>query len=233
MGFIEDIKNCFSLEEFPSKPTYRAVLFGDTAGYFEKNISKSMLGVRTQADKNETKAAESTKLSPRKLKLDITATLEEGAPLRLRGKAYTGEETVEAEVFGDEVQAAQNAALTSARVCENLGKLGASIFEAGKIEADVRGSVMVQMSAINAARRTLCEKLTAALTPEEKENSPIYTKESFALARSAKKSAYFVYASSVTEKALGYFDEIFLPLDEYLGGGLAGCENVHPTIGFT
>ena len=35
MGFIEDIKNCFSLEEFPSKPTYRAVLFGDTAGYFE------------------------------------------------------------------------------------------------------------------------------------------------------------------------------------------------------
>ena len=90
-----------------------------------------MLGVRTQADKNETKAAESRELLPRKLALDITAVLEEGKPLSLRGKAYRGEETLEAYVEGETVQAAQNAALTPARVCENLAKLGASIFEAG------------------------------------------------------------------------------------------------------
>ena len=35
MGFIEDIKNCFSLEEFPKEPCYRAVLFGDRAVYLE------------------------------------------------------------------------------------------------------------------------------------------------------------------------------------------------------
>jgi putative protease len=217
---------------------YLASLFsrsGFTAGYFEKNISRAMLGVRTQADKNESKSAESAKLSPRKLKLDIFAELEAGKPLRLCGKAYRGGETLEAEVFGDTVQEAQNAALTSARVCENLSKLGASIFEAGRIEADVRGSVMVQMSAINSARRALCEKLTDLLTPVEKENFPTYTKENFACARSAKKSAYFVYAASVTEKALGYFDEIFLPLDEYISGGLSGRKNVHvafPPVAF-
>ena len=217
---------------------YLASLFsrsGFTAGYFEKNISRSMLGVRTQADKNETKAAENIKLKPRKLPLDISAVLEEGKPLLLRGKAYRGEEVLEAEVSGEPVQAAQNAALTGARVCENLAKLGASIFEAGRIEADVRGSVMVPMSAINAARRALCERLTDMLTPTEKGEHPVYKKEAFHTLESRKKSAYFVYASSLTEKALGYFDEIFLPMDEYLKGDFSGRENVHiafPPVAF-
>ena len=209
---------------------YLASLFsrsGFTAGYFEKNISRAMLGVRTQADKNETKSAESAKLSQRKLRLDISAVLEEGKPLSLRGKAYRNEEVIEAYIEGEPVQAAQNAALTPERVCENLSKLGASIFEAGEIRADVRGSVMVPMSAINACRRALCEKLTDALTPTEKEIHPAYEKEKFEKARSGKKSAYFVYASAVTEKALACFDEIFLPMDEYLKSGLCGKENVH------
>jgi len=209
---------------------YLASLFsrsGFTAGYFENNISRSMLGVRTQADKNETKSAENIKLKPRKLKLDIYAVLEEEKPLLLRGKAYRGEETFEAEVTGEAVQAAQNAPLTATRVCENLSKLGTSIFEAGKIEADVRGNVMVPISAINSARRALCENLTAALAHKEKEIHPIYNKEKFEINRSGKKSAYFVYAASVTEKALAYFDEIFLPMDEYLKSGLAERENVH------
>ena len=46
-----------------------------------------MLGVRTQADKNESKSAEALKLKPRKLKLDISAVLEAGKPLCVRGKA--------------------------------------------------------------------------------------------------------------------------------------------------
>jgi putative protease len=209
---------------------YLASLFsrsGFTAGYFEKNISRAMLGVRTQADKNETKSAQSAKLPPRKLALDITAVMEAGKPLRLRGKAYRGEEMLEAYVEGETVQEAHNAALTPERICENLSKLGASIFEAGKIEADVRGSVMVPISAVNAARRALCEKLTDMLTPVTKGIHPIYNREDFTSVRSSKKSAYFVYASSVTEKALDYFDEIFLPMDEYIGSGLAGREKVH------
>ncbi len=209
---------------------YLASLFsrsGFTAGYFEKNISRAMLGVRTQADKNETKSAEGAKLLPRKLKLDITAVMEAGKPLYIRGKVYRGEETLEACIEGETVQAAQNAALTPERICENLSKLGASIFEAGKIEADVRGSIMVPISAVNAARRALCEKLTEALTPAEKEIHPTYVKEKFEAARSGKRSAYFVYASSVTEKALGYFDEIFIPIDEYIKSGFAGREKVH------
>jgi sporulation protein YqfC len=35
MSFIEDIKGCFSPDEMPTSPTFRAVLFGDNAAYFE------------------------------------------------------------------------------------------------------------------------------------------------------------------------------------------------------
>lgn len=35
MGFIEDIKNCFSSSELPIEPVFRAVMFGDCALYLE------------------------------------------------------------------------------------------------------------------------------------------------------------------------------------------------------
>ena len=35
MSFIDDIKGCFNPDELPKEPIYRAVLFGDGAGYFE------------------------------------------------------------------------------------------------------------------------------------------------------------------------------------------------------
>jgi sporulation protein YqfC len=41
MGFIEEIKNCFSSEELPKEPIFRAVMFGDCAVYFENVCSIS------------------------------------------------------------------------------------------------------------------------------------------------------------------------------------------------
>ena len=35
MGFIDDIKSCFSSEELPTVPLFRAVLFGEGALYVE------------------------------------------------------------------------------------------------------------------------------------------------------------------------------------------------------
>lgn len=38
MGFIDSIKNCIGEEQFIKEPIFRAVLFGESAGYFE-NVS--------------------------------------------------------------------------------------------------------------------------------------------------------------------------------------------------
>ena len=35
MGFIEDVKKCFSSSEMPIEPVFRAVMFGDCALYLE------------------------------------------------------------------------------------------------------------------------------------------------------------------------------------------------------
>lgn len=35
MGLIDNIKDCFCQCEIPSEPIFRAVLFGECAGYFE------------------------------------------------------------------------------------------------------------------------------------------------------------------------------------------------------
>ncbi len=208
---------------------------GFTAGYFEKNISRAMLGVRTEENKNETKKVQAQKLAPRKLLLDINATLRAGEPLSLCGTAYRGGEKFEATAVGEPVQKAENAPLSAERVRENLSKLGATIFAPGNIEVYAEENVIVPISAINAARRALCEKLEAMLACESEQTHPVYEKEKFACVRSAKKSAYFVYAEGVTEKALGYFDEIFLPMEEYIKSGLCGRENVHvafPPVAF-
>ena len=39
MGFIDEIKGCFSPDELPKEPIFRAVLFGDSAVYFENVCS--------------------------------------------------------------------------------------------------------------------------------------------------------------------------------------------------
>ena len=35
MGLIDEINNCFCQNELPNNPSFRAVLIGDNAGYFE------------------------------------------------------------------------------------------------------------------------------------------------------------------------------------------------------
>ena len=209
---------------------YLSLLFsrsGFTSGYFEKNVSRAMLGVRTEENKNETKRVQAQKLLPRKLVLDIDAFLRAGEPIALCGKVYRGNEVFTAEFFGETVQKAENAPLSAERVRENLSKLGTTVFAPGNIEVYAEEGVILPISAINAARRALCERLSALLAEDDaKETHPEYKKESFVCVRSGKKSAYFVYAESVTEKALAYFDEIFLPLDEYAKSGLNMHKNV-------
>ncbi|MBQ8403721.1 MAG: U32 family peptidase [Clostridia bacterium] len=233
-GLLDDGRNA-TKEEME----YLASLFsrsGFTAGYFEKNISRAMLGVRTEANKNETKKVQALALSPRKLTLDISAVLRAGELISLCGRAHRGGEIFEVSVTGENVQRAETSALSAERVRENLAKLGATMFAPGNIEVYAEKNVIVPISAINAARRALCEKLSAVLAENDvKEMHPEYKKENFACVRSGKKSAYFVYTESVTEKALGYFDEIFLPMDEYIKSGLCTRENVHiafPPVAF-
>ena len=201
---------------------------GFTNGYFEEKISRSMLGVRTDENKSASRTAQVDVKYGKKLPIKMRARLYAGEPIKLWGEVLRNGETFAAEVEGASAEEAKTSPLGTDRVRENLLKLGTTVFEAGRddVTIDIGENVIIPMSAINAARRALCEKLEAALAEKRPQIHPNYNMDKFACAKSTKKSAYFVYGESVTEKALGYFDDIFVPMDEYISCELYEYKNV-------
>ena len=194
---------------------------GFTDGYYHENISRDMLGIRTDADKRTTATVLDTgkkeKFPTRRMPLSMTAEFFAGKPIRILGTVTRAEETFTSEVFGDICAEAEKTPTTKERLTENLSKLGSTPFYPELVDVQT-DRVNVPISAVNALRRTLCEDLNEKLIGKPK----IYTKFNGKLPRSSvvipsnDKSAYFTYYASVTEKALHYFERIFLPLNEYL-----------------
>ena len=206
---------------------------GFTDGYYRENVSKNMLGIRTDADKRSTAAAETkkqTKFEFPKMPLSLSATFKAGEPAVLLGTVQRKGESFSAKVSGDVCELAQKTPTSEERIAENLGKLGSTPFYAEDIRVSA-DSVNLPISSVNALRRSLCEELNRKLIgtvpsyPRFDGKIPRRTGSVFA----KEKSAYFSFCASLTPKALAYFDRIFLPLTEY-------CEHaqqlkVHKNVG--
>ena len=192
---------------------------GFTDGYYRENVSKNMLGIRTDADKRSTAAAETkkqTKFEFPKMPLSLSATFKAGEPAVLLGTVQRKGESFSAKVSGDVCELAQKTPTSEERIAENLGKLGSTPFYAEDIRVSA-DSVNLPISSVNALRRSLCEELNRKLIgtvpsyPRFDGKIPRRTGSVFA----KEKSAYFSFCASLTPKALAYFDRIFLPLTEY------------------
>ena len=207
----------------PEEIRRMAALFsrsGFTDGYYHGNISKSMLGIRTDADKQTTASVsdgnKNVKYELPKMPISMSAEFPENKPAVLRGTVKRGEAFFTAEVEGDLCVSAQKTPTGKDRIAENLKKLGSTPFapETVEVKAD---EINIPISSVNALRRSLCEKLNAQLIGE----IPSYPGFDGKLPKktgsvhSAQKSAYFCFYDSLTEKALHYFDRIFLSLTEY------------------
>ena len=192
---------------------------GFTDGYYRENISKSMLGIRTDADKRstaETETKKQTKFELPRMPLSLSAEFHEGEPAVLRGTVTRKGERFSAEVQGELCESAQKTATSKERLTENLSKLGSTPFYAENVSVSA-DAVNLPISSVNALRRALCEELNRKLIGE----IPSYPRFDGKLPRrtgsvfAKEKSAYFCFYDALTPKALGYFDRIFLPLTEY------------------
>ena len=207
----------------PEEIRRMAALFsrsGFTDGYYHENISKHMLGIRTDADKQTTASVsdgnKSTGYALPKMPLSLSAEFRENEPAVLRGTVKRGEETFSAEVKGELCVSAQKTPTSKERLAENLGKLGATPFAPASVavEAD---EINIPISAVNALRRSLCDRLQEKLIGE----ISVYPSFDGRLPKRTGavdtdgRSAYFSFYDSLTEKALRYFNRIFLPLTEY------------------
>ena len=186
---------------------------GFTDGYFTKKIGRSMLGVRSESDKDASRALEPFRGLTRKRPVEMAATLRANEPiaLEIRCGDAVGKAT------GQVPFAAENAPLTNDSVSKNLSKLGSTPFSLDRLSLTLDEGLMLPLSALNALRRDavtdLSEKLTAFPKIEKREVEPL-------LPIGAKKrfrSALFRHPSQIPEDARDFFDVIYLPLDTYDG----------------
>ena len=183
---------------------------GFTDGYFAGKINGSMLGVRSESDKQSTRELEKFDGIKKKIPIDMKAEFFCGTPSRLTVSA--GGRT--ASVVGDEPQRALTQPMTAQDFEKNLSKLGATPYIAKNIEISLDDGIMLPVSRLNALRRAAVE----AIVKNESRKAPEPPKISFERQkRTELLTASFAQPSALTEKAKRYFDVIFLPLDRYAG----------------
>lgn len=180
---------------------------GLTDGYYKNQIDSRMLGVRSERDKQVTKELARFSGLTKKVPVRLSVSIKEGEPSRL---------TVEPQgvtVTGQTPERAINAPLDRVAVQKNISKLGATPYEATKIDIELDDGLIMPVSAINALRRSAVEKLTECSRSRE----GIFETERFnAAARPIKKrSALFYQPKNITRAAEEYFDIIYTPLDRY------------------
>ena len=135
---------------------------GFTDGFFTgegKKSPNSMLGIRTEGDKNTTKKTEIEVPAPKPVRIkEIKAEFTEGKESTLT--LVTESKTV--TVTGAAPEIAKNKPMTAEYASSQLSKLGGTHFTAEGAEFDVKVSdgVMLPVSAVNELRRKGISALT-------------------------------------------------------------------------
>ena len=209
---------------------------GFTDGYQVCRISRSMMGVRTEGDKDRTAAAEKAALSVRHqphLPLSMSLTAKAGAPVTLTAAAPLFRcdnplPPVAVTVEGDAPEAAETVALTPDAVEKQLSRTGGTPYRAEEITPDLAEGITLPLSRLNSLRREALEALDdtrmAAMPTPAEGYDPLSSHavaqellrdtprpEEQGMAR-VKKTARFYSPRQITPAAVGYFDLLYLPL---------------------
>ncbi|MCB6615156.1 U32 family peptidase [Ruminococcus sp. 210702-SL.1.03] len=136
---------------------------GFTDGYLKRRTGAEMFGTRTAEDAKTAAAAypaihELYRREYKRARLDIAADVRRGEPLHITA---TDENGLRAEFIGKVPEQAQNKPCDEAFLRKQLGKLGDTYFELGDMHCEIDDGLAVAAGELNAARRELCEKLSA------------------------------------------------------------------------
>lgn len=184
-----------------------------TDGYFTGRIGHSMLGVRTDSDKDSTRKLAPFEGLTRKVPLDIKTVFGKDRPSLLI--LSDGRKSV--TVTGDIPFEAKTAPMTEEGYLKNLAKLGGTPYSLGKTEITCDSGLMMPVSRLNALRRAGLEALEKCGERQERADISGYSLPLPKDERADEKTARFLSPEKVTDAAREYFDRIYLPLDRYDG----------------
>lgn len=183
---------------------------GFTDGYFKKQIGRGMLGVRSESDKQTSRALTPFRGIERKIPLRMEAEILRDRPVKLTVTA--GDRVGVAE--GPVPFEALNAPLTETSVRERLSKLGGTPFEARWEGLALDEGLMLPVSVLNALRRDAVD----ALRPPEKEVVRVSAEPLMPQGEATStRTARFERAEDIPPEAHEFFDIIYLPLERYDG----------------
>ena len=209
---------------------------GFTDGYQVGKVNRSMMGVRTDSDKDRTAAAEKAALGVRHqphlpLSMELTVqdtkpvTLTASAPLfRCDNTAPNASVTVTAEA----PDRAETASLTHEAAEKQLTRTGGTPYLAESVQSHIGDDLSLPLSRLNALRREALEALDAtrmaampspaegyspisadAVTEEILEGIPCGESRG---ATAVQRTARFYAPEQITQAAMEYFDLLYLPL---------------------
>ena len=189
---------------------------GFTDGYYTSRKGPSMFGVRTDLDKEKSRAL-NVEIKERKLPITVSCEIKEGKNAYI--KATCG--NTSAEYVGEMPQKAINRPITAEELTARLSKTGDTAFLVADVSVDVDSGLIMPMSAINALRRLVLDRLFDEIT---KSNTPARNTERKGFSQKAYRTLMDVRPMSVARfegKApserllkilLERFDRIELPL---------------------
>lgn len=193
-------------------------------GYFEKKIDTSMLGIRSDADKQNARSVISsapesiTDVKKKKIPLSVRAVIKPNEPASLELEADGSTVCV----YGDIPQPALNAPLTFENVKKSLTKFGDTEFYSESFTLDLKEGLMLPVSALNKLRRSGAESLSALIVKRKSEKVAkrsgevlAYSPVSASSPKMSRKSARFYSSDQIPEAAFEYFDIIYLPADRF------------------
>ena len=195
---------------------------GHTDAYFVKKIDSKMLGVRSDSDKKESAALTRFENITRKIPIEFTAKIKRGEPSSLSAKL--GENCV--TVCGVIPDEARTSPISEETLRRNLSKLGDTKYSLSKLDIELDEGLIMPISAINALRRAVIEKINEQAKTESQRSEFDFTdaKKSFPnnfLNKIPNKncenirSAVFYQPENIPTDALDFFHNIYIPLEKY------------------
>ena len=193
---------------------------GFTDGYFTRRVTREMLGVRSDADKESSKKLSGSTaeyMTDRKAPIDMYTEIHKNKRMRLTLTLADGRDT-SVTVEGEIPLEAQSRPTDAALAEKNLLKLGSSRFVCREIKTEIDDGLMVPVSALNALRRdgvaALEEAILAPYNGRKAEARTSVKTEKGSYGR-RERIALFTELFQVPNAAYEYFDKIYLPATEF------------------
>lgn len=191
---------------------------GFTDRYFTSRINESMLGVRSETDKNASRQLPPFDGLKRRIEIDLCAVIKQDTPSSLT--VSDGKRSV--TTLGDTPQTAISSPMTVEDYERCLTKLGSTPYRARNVSIDAQEGLMMPVSRLNSLRREAIESFAELNCKKNTRFCDINCAGTVALARASfehpnLKSATFADPSQITSDARQFFDRIYLPLFLYDG----------------